>query len=206
MTEPSRSSLDLPLFDPLKSAAPLIVYVDIKSPYAFVAKDPTRRLAESLDIRVDWRPLTLDIPSYLGSARLDDKGKVAAANRSPSHLSTRPLAVVLDIKDAQSYLAKDPTYALVDDLGIKIDWLPFVPRPLRRHTAVGEDRGSRHRRFRAAYLKRSIARYASIRGRDLGQYVYRMWLAAYPAGHQQAHSGHHGGQGRSAIGGRRMGA
>ncbi len=35
-------------------------------------------------IRVDWRPLTLDIPSYLGSARLDDKGKVAEANRMPS--------------------------------------------------------------------------------------------------------------------------
>ena len=71
-------------FDPLSSTAPLIVYVDIKSPYAFVAKDPTRRLAEALRIRVDWRPLTLDIPSYLGSARLDDKGKVAEADRTPS--------------------------------------------------------------------------------------------------------------------------
>jgi len=71
-------------FDPLSSTAPLIVYVDIKSPYAFVAKDPTRRLAESLGIRVDWRPLTLDIPSYLGSARLDDRGKVAEANRTAS--------------------------------------------------------------------------------------------------------------------------
>ena len=71
-------------FDPLHSTAPLIVYVDIKSPYAFVAKDPTRRLAETLGIRVDWRPLTLDIPSYLGSARLDEKGKVAEANRTSS--------------------------------------------------------------------------------------------------------------------------
>ena len=71
-------------FDPLSSTAPLIVYVDIKSPYAFVAKEPTRRLAETLGIRVDWRPLTLDIPSYLGSARLDDKGKVAADDRTPS--------------------------------------------------------------------------------------------------------------------------
>ena len=71
-------------FDPLHSTAPLIVYIDIKSPYAFVAKDPTRRLAETLGIRVDWRPLTLDIPSYLGSARLDEKGKVAEANRTSS--------------------------------------------------------------------------------------------------------------------------
>lgn len=82
MSEPSRPVSDA--FDPLRSTAPLIVYIDIKSPYAFVARDPTRRLAEALGIRVDWRPLTLDIPSYLGSARLDDKGKVAEANRTPS--------------------------------------------------------------------------------------------------------------------------
>ena len=72
------------MIDPLRSVAPLIVYIDIKSPYAFVAKDPTRRLAESLDVLVDWRPLTLDIPSYLGSAKLDNKGKVAEADRTPS--------------------------------------------------------------------------------------------------------------------------
>lgn len=82
MSEPSHPVPDP--FDPLRSTAPLIVYVDIKSPYAFVARNPTRRLAEALGIRVDWRPLTLDIPSYLGSARLDGKGRVAEANRTPS--------------------------------------------------------------------------------------------------------------------------
>ena len=82
MSEPSHRVPDP--FDPLGSTAPLIVYVDIKSPYAFVARDPTRRLAQALGIRVDWRPLTLDIPSYLGSARLDDKGRVAEANRTSS--------------------------------------------------------------------------------------------------------------------------
>ena len=82
MSEASRPVADP--FDPLHSTAPLIVYIDIKSPYAFVARNPARRLAESLGIRIDWRPLTLDIPSYLGSARLDDRGKVAAANRTPS--------------------------------------------------------------------------------------------------------------------------
>jgi len=69
-------------FDPLVSDKPLIVYVDIKSPYAFVAKDPTYALADELGIEIDWRPLTLDIPSYLGSAKLDKRGKVAQANRS----------------------------------------------------------------------------------------------------------------------------
>ena len=57
-------------FDPLASHAPLIVYVDHKSPYAYLAVEPTYALGEELGIEIDWRPLTLDIPSYLGSARL----------------------------------------------------------------------------------------------------------------------------------------
>lgn len=57
--------------------------MDIKSPYAFVAKDPTQSLAEELGIEIDWRPLTLEIPSFLGSARLDDRGRVAEQNRTP---------------------------------------------------------------------------------------------------------------------------
>ncbi len=74
-------------FHPLQSSAPVIVYIDYKSPYAFVAKDPTYQLADSLGVDFDWRPLTLDIPSYLGSARLDKKGKVAASNRTASQWS-----------------------------------------------------------------------------------------------------------------------
>ena len=69
-------------FDPFVSDAPLIVYIDFKSPFAFVAKDYTYALQDELGLEFDWRPLTLDIPSYLGSARLDDKGKVAESNRS----------------------------------------------------------------------------------------------------------------------------
>jgi 2-hydroxychromene-2-carboxylate isomerase len=66
----------------LTSSAPLIVYVDIKSPYAFVAIEPTLKLEHDLQLQFDWRPLTLDIPSYLGSAK-KSKGKVVQSNRSP---------------------------------------------------------------------------------------------------------------------------
>ncbi|MEL6856927.1 MAG: DsbA family protein [Pseudomonadota bacterium] len=62
----------------LESDAPLIVYVDIKSPYAFVAIRPTLALEAELGVQFDWRPLTLDIPSYLGSAK-KEKGKVVAS-------------------------------------------------------------------------------------------------------------------------------
>jgi len=70
-------------FAELRGEAPLAVYIDLKSPYAYVAIDPTRDMAASLGVRIDWRPFTLDIPSYLGSARLDKGGKVAESKRSP---------------------------------------------------------------------------------------------------------------------------
>jgi 2-hydroxychromene-2-carboxylate isomerase len=69
-------------FDPLTSAAPLIVYIDYKSPYAYLAKDPTYAIEDELGIEIDWRPFTLDIPSYLGSARLDDQGRLVESRRT----------------------------------------------------------------------------------------------------------------------------
>lgn len=74
-------------FRRLRGDAELAVYIDLKSPYAYLAIDPTRDMAASLGVRIDWRPFTLDIPSYLGSARLDRKGKVAAQSRSAQQWS-----------------------------------------------------------------------------------------------------------------------
>lgn len=71
------------ILKPLASAAPLIVYIDYKSPYAYLAVEPTYALAEELGIEVDWRPFTLDIPSYLGSARLSQEGRVVENDRTP---------------------------------------------------------------------------------------------------------------------------
>ena len=82
----------------LESDAPLIVYVDIKSPYAFVAIRPTLALERELGLRFDWRPLTLDIPSYLGSARKSG-GKVVENKRSPATW----LAVKYAYRDARRY-------------------------------------------------------------------------------------------------------
>ncbi len=86
-------------FDPLRSDAPLIVYIDYKSPYAFIALRPTCALAETLGIEVDWRPLTLDIPSYLGSARLGNSGEVVAQNRTPEQWT----GVKYAYRDARRY-------------------------------------------------------------------------------------------------------
>ena len=44
-------------------------------------------MATALGIEVDWRPFVLDIPSYLGSAKLDHSGKVVEQTRSPDQWS-----------------------------------------------------------------------------------------------------------------------
>ena len=98
-------------FEPFVSDRPLIVYIDFKSPYAFVAVRPTRELAAELGIAIDWRPLTLDIPSYLGSARLDDKGKVVESQRSPGQWN----AVRYAYRDARRYAALERARGARDD-------------------------------------------------------------------------------------------
>ncbi|HXW83251.1 MAG TPA: DsbA family protein [Candidatus Binataceae bacterium] len=314
-------------FDPLGSSAPLIVYLDYKSPYAYLAKDPTYALADELGIEIDWRPFTLDIPSYLGSAKLGADGKVAESQRtpgqwtrvkhayhdvrryaslrgltvrgtvkiwdsslggigmlfaksqgqqvlraysglvyerfwkreldledlsviervlgecganthdfreyaagegralhdqiqhaafeagifgvptfiidreiyfgrehlprvrwlltgrkgaspdiaypvpassSPGRAAKGPLTVAIDFNSPQSYLAIAPTCALSDQLGIEIDWQPMITTRFEPPPGSGNDRGTRHRRIRAAYLERDVARYAAARGVVIG--------------------------------------
>jgi len=58
------------------------VYIDFKSPYAYLAKDPARDLEHRFDLSLDWLPYILDIPSFLGSARLDAEGHVIEENRN----------------------------------------------------------------------------------------------------------------------------
>src|SRR5437868_8522901 len=52
------------------------VYIDYKSPYAYLAKDLAYGLERDFPVRLDWLPYVLDIPSFLGSARLDESGQV----------------------------------------------------------------------------------------------------------------------------------
>lgn len=58
------------------------VYSDYKSPYAYLAKDLVYELEAETGARIDWLPYTLDIPSYLGSARLGADGKVIEESRN----------------------------------------------------------------------------------------------------------------------------
>jgi 2-hydroxychromene-2-carboxylate isomerase len=58
------------------------VYTDYKSPYAYLAKDLALGLERDFPVRLDWRPYILDIPSFLGSARLDAAGNVLEEARN----------------------------------------------------------------------------------------------------------------------------
>jgi 2-hydroxychromene-2-carboxylate isomerase len=58
------------------------VFIDYKSPYAYLAKDLAYELERDFPVHLDWLPYVLDIPSFLGSAKLDDSGRVIEENRN----------------------------------------------------------------------------------------------------------------------------
>ena len=60
----------------------ITVYTDYKSPYAYLAKDPTYALAAECGVTIEWKPYILDIPQFLGSAKVDAAGNVLEENRN----------------------------------------------------------------------------------------------------------------------------
>ena len=60
----------------------LTLYIDYKSPYAYLAKDPTYDLERDTGIAIEWLPYTLDVPAYLGRAAVDVDCTVLEENRN----------------------------------------------------------------------------------------------------------------------------
>ena len=60
----------------------ITLYSDYKSPYAYLAVAAADRLARDYGADIQWRPYILDIPAYLGAAKVDDKGNVLAEERN----------------------------------------------------------------------------------------------------------------------------
>ena len=58
------------------------VYIDYKSPYSYLAVEPAWRIEEDYDVELRWLHYTLDIPSFLGSGRVDEEGKVVESDRT----------------------------------------------------------------------------------------------------------------------------
>ena len=60
----------------------ITVYSDYKSPYAYLAKDLAYELERDFPVHLDWLPYILDIPSFLGAARVDADGQVIEEARN----------------------------------------------------------------------------------------------------------------------------
>ena len=57
-------------------------YIDIKSPYAYLALDPAIKIFDQLGLHWNLLPYTLDIADYLGSATVNNEGKIIPSNRT----------------------------------------------------------------------------------------------------------------------------
>ena len=57
-------------------------YIDIKSPYAYLALDPAIEMFDQLGLHCNLLPYTLNIADYLGSATVNNKGKIISSNRT----------------------------------------------------------------------------------------------------------------------------
>jgi 2-hydroxychromene-2-carboxylate isomerase len=69
----------------VRSAPRVIHYFDYKSPYAYLAQRATDALEAELTplgVAIERLPYTLDIPSYLGDARLDEAGRDVVGTRN----------------------------------------------------------------------------------------------------------------------------
>ncbi len=62
--------------------ATVIHYFDYKSPYAYLAQQPTFDLARASGVTIEWHPYTLKIEKYLGEAELDADGRDTRGTRN----------------------------------------------------------------------------------------------------------------------------
>ncbi len=88
------------------------------------------------------------------------------------------LSVLLDLRHPLAYLALQPTLAFAEALAIDVNWLPLEVPTLSAPSEprVDDDRGTRHRRYRAQAIAREIQTYAAVQGLEL-----RDWYRSGPA-------------------------
>lgn len=60
----------------------IVHYFDYKSPYAWLAQHANDALEQEFGVHVTRLPYTLDIPSYLGAAELDERGEDRLGTRN----------------------------------------------------------------------------------------------------------------------------
>ncbi|MFP6605264.1 MAG: hypothetical protein VCC19_01690, partial [Myxococcota bacterium] len=76
------------------------------------------------------------------------------------------VTVLLDVRHPHAYLALHPALAFAESLALDVDWVPLTTSTLKPPSvaAAGDDRGIRHRRYRAQAIAREIETYAQAQG------------------------------------------
>jgi predicted DsbA family dithiol-disulfide isomerase len=82
------------------------------------------------------------------------------------------LSVLLDVRHPFAYLALDAAIAFGRERALSINWLPLTAPPVRppQPAAADDDRGVRHRRYRAEAIAREIEVYGAAQGLVLREY------------------------------------
>jgi 2-hydroxychromene-2-carboxylate isomerase len=81
------------------------IYIDFKSPYAYLAIDSSIKFAKHNKLEINWLPFVLEIPDFLGSAKVDDQRNIIESDRNPhqwrrvkySYMDCRRYANIRDI-------------------------------------------------------------------------------------------------------------
>lgn len=91
---------------------------------------------------------------------------------SVAALEQSRLSVLLDIRQPQAYLALHPAAALAEECGIELNWLPLAVPPLLAPSepSADDDRGVKHRRYRALAIAREIETYSAVQALVIREY------------------------------------
>ena len=84
----------------------ITVFIDYKSPYAYLAKDLAYELERDFPVRLEWRPYVLDIPSFLGSARVDGEGHVLEETRRLTNFKGFDVGSVVNLESSLRFGGK----------------------------------------------------------------------------------------------------
>ncbi|MEP2990116.1 MAG: DsbA family protein [Parasphingorhabdus sp.] len=78
------------------------------------------------------------------------------------------LTIYIDFKSAASYLAFEPTLALIEKTGVEALWHPFSSRPFRIPVEQPDETvGDRHRRVRAIAQRDAHLHYAEVQNLEM---------------------------------------
>ena len=152
----------------------LTVYIDYKSPYAFLAQQATRDLERECGVEIDFLPYTLDIPSFLGSAEVDERGQVIREERNP-HQWRRVHYVYMDCRregERQGLTIRGPRKIFDSSLAhIGFLWAKRAGNPRAFHDAVFERFWRRELDIEKPELIEAVLESSDIDARGFGEFL-----------------------------------